>query len=69
MQDFDLGKFKELDRIKNLGEGSLQELLLETNLTGYKVETAEGMFFPVIDYEFYKNIFLILPGISGNTLT
>ena len=54
MQDFDLGKFKELDRIKNLGEGSLQELLLETNLTGYKVETAEGMFFPVIDYEFYK---------------
>jgi hypothetical protein len=32
----------------------VRELLLETRDTGYKVETAEGMFFPIIDYQFYQ---------------
>ncbi|MPM54662.1 hypothetical protein SDC9_101441 [bioreactor metagenome] len=29
-------------------------MLLETKNSGYKIETAEGMFFPVIDYAVYK---------------
>ncbi|SFG11136.1 protein of unknown function [Desulfotomaculum arcticum] len=33
----------------------LKELLTKTYNSGYKVETAEGMFFPIIDYGFYKN--------------
>lgn len=32
----------------------LKDLLNETKDMGYKVEIAEGMFFPVMNYEFYK---------------
>jgi hypothetical protein len=46
--DFDLNK---LDGIK---DQELKNLLAETRDTGYKIETAEGMVFPVINYEFYK---------------
>lgn len=43
--------------LNNLGEikdQQLKDLLTETMESGYKIETAEGMFFPVINYEFYK---------------
>jgi len=33
----------------------LRELLDKTKSSGYKIETAEGFFFPIIDYGFYKN--------------
>lgn len=46
--DFDINK---LDKIK---DQELKDLLIETRDTGYKVETAEGMVFPVMNYEFYK---------------
>lgn len=45
---FDLNK---LDEIK---DQRLKELLEETRDAGLKVETAEGMFFPVMNYEVYK---------------
>ncbi|MGB7605106.1 MAG: hypothetical protein WBL93_06485 [Lutisporaceae bacterium] len=48
MTDFDLNK---LDETQNK---ELQDILKETRDMGYKVETAEGMFFPVMNYEFYK---------------
>lgn len=45
---FDLSK---LDETQDAG---LKSLLTETKAMGYKVETAEGMFFPIMDYEFLK---------------
>lgn len=35
-------------------DSALKELITKTKNSGYKVETAEGTYFPVIDYEFYK---------------
>lgn len=46
--DFDLNKLAETQ------DQELKALLIETGDMGYKVETAEGMFFPVMNYEFYK---------------
>lgn len=54
LKNFDLSIFNELDLIENITDPELKGLLRETRLTGYRVETAEGMFFPVIDYEFYQ---------------
>ncbi|HOQ36946.1 MAG TPA: hypothetical protein PK033_07490 [Acetivibrio sp.] len=48
LEDFDIGKIYSIEDYK------VQELLKETKEKGYKVETAEGMFFPVINYEIYK---------------
>jgi hypothetical protein len=60
MEGFDISK---LDEIK---DEDLKELLAETRDSGYKVETAEGMFFPVIDYEFYKKYSpYVTPDIKG----
>ena len=40
--------------IDSLDNKEVKELLVETKNSGYKIETAEGMFFPVIDYSSYK---------------
>ena len=48
MQGFNISKIYDVE------DAELKQLLSETRDSGYKVETAEGMFFPVIDYEFYK---------------
>lgn len=48
MADFDISKIYEVE------DAELKRLLSEAKESGYKVDTAEGMFFPVIDYEFYK---------------
>jgi hypothetical protein len=45
---FDLSK---IDTIQNT---DLQSILVETRESGYKVETAEGTYFPVMNYESYK---------------
>lgn len=41
-------------RLDGVGDAALKELLAKTRAGGYKVETAEGVFFPVIDYSLYK---------------
>ncbi|MDF2840715.1 MAG: hypothetical protein K0Q99_1487 [Clostridia bacterium] len=46
--DFDLNK---LDAVQT---AELKDLLIETRNMGYKIETAEGTYFPVMNYEFYK---------------
>lgn len=43
-----------INEIDNVDDEDLKELLIETRDTGYKIETAEGMYFPIINYEFYK---------------
>lgn len=48
MNDFDINKIYQIEAQE------VQMLLKETKDSGYKVETAEGMFFPIINYEFYK---------------
>ena len=44
-------KINQIDSIK---DSDLKALLAEVRDGGYKIDTAEGMFFPVIDYGFYK---------------
>ncbi|MGI6574622.1 MAG: hypothetical protein ACOX3A_01930 [bacterium] len=44
----------ELADAEQVEHEEVRALLLETRDTGYKVETAEGMFFPIIDYQFYQ---------------
>lgn len=39
--------------INAIANTSVKEILLETRNSGFKVETAEGMYFPVIDYSLY----------------
>lgn len=40
--------------ISNIENKEARDLLLETQGSGFKLETAEGMYFPVIDYTFYN---------------
>lgn len=44
----------DMNKIDDVDDKELKELLLETRDSGYKVETAEGTYFPIIDYESYK---------------
>ncbi len=44
----------DLKQLEEITDQEVKDLLTETREGGYKVETAEGMFFPVIDYEVYK---------------
>lgn len=46
--DFDINKLDSIEDTK------VKALLTETRESGYKVDTAEGMFYPVINYEIYK---------------
>jgi hypothetical protein len=50
-----------LEELSNTTDQKLRELLLETNENGFRVETAEGFFFPVIDYTFYRRYHHALP--------
>lgn len=43
-------EFSQIDKVSN---AELKKLLKETQEGGYKVETAEGSYYPVIDYEMY----------------
>ncbi|AZO95451.1 hypothetical protein [Halocella sp. SP3-1] len=51
---FDLSKINNINEVNKLADQELKEFLIETRKSGYKVETAEGMFFPIIDYQFYQ---------------
>ncbi|KNY28295.1 hypothetical protein [Pseudobacteroides cellulosolvens] len=44
----------DINSIYGIKDTDLKKLLDETKAAGYRVETAEGMFFPIINYEFYK---------------
>lgn len=64
LQEKILGIYQNTWTLENLGDTSdqdLKELLLETTESGFKVETAEGFFFPVIDYTFYRQYYQKLP--------
>ena len=52
-------KFRDLfkgdtSKIENMADAEIKNLLEETKNSGYKIETAEGYYFPIIDYQFYK---------------
>lgn len=47
--------------IEGIADEDLKRILLETVESGYKIETAEGFFFPVIDYTFYQKYYSALP--------
>lgn len=53
-RDLFKGKVDEI-KIENIDDAELKSLLEETKNNGYKIETAEGYYFPIIDYQFYKN--------------
>jgi len=44
----------DINNVDGIQDKDLKELLAETRDSGFKVETAEGMYFPVINYEFHK---------------
>lgn len=47
-------EYKAITAQSDIKDAGLKELLAKTKNSGYKVETAEGSFFPIIDYGFYK---------------
>ena len=55
MQNKMNSEYKAIAAQSDIKDTQLKELLVKTKNSGYKVETAEGMFFPIIDYGFYKN--------------
>lgn len=44
----------DLSKLDSIQDSEAKGLLEKTKAMGYKVETAEGMFFPIINYEFLK---------------
>lgn len=46
-----------LEDFKTVEDEEIRHLVVETMNNGYKIETAEGQFFPVIDYTFYQKYF------------
>ena len=50
-----------LEELSNTTDQKLKEILLDTRENGFKVDTAEGLFFPVIDYTFYRRYQQALP--------
>lgn len=43
-----------LYKLDSIQDAEVKSLIEETKAMGYKAETAEGMFFPIINYEFLK---------------
>jgi hypothetical protein len=44
----------DLNKLDDIQDAELKSLLEETRDMGYKVETAEGMYFPIMNYEYMK---------------
>lgn len=44
----------DLNKIDDIQDAELKSLLVETRDMGYRVETAEGMYFPIMNYEYLK---------------
>lgn len=40
--------------MNGIQDKAIKDVLLETKNSGFKIETAEGLYFPVIDYSLYK---------------
>lgn len=63
--DVILDEFRKLATIpataENVQNPALRELLTDVHSNGFKTETAEGDYFPVIDYQIYKQFFEHLP--------
>jgi uncharacterized protein YfcZ (UPF0381/DUF406 family) len=55
----ELGKLylakKDINDPNNIETEALKNLVNETIKSGYKIETAEGMFFPIVNYSVYKD--------------
>ena len=55
LQLLESGLFEfDYERVDQIQDERSKDLLLKTMDNGFKVETAEAQFFPVIDYSFYK---------------
>lgn len=52
---------KDINDPKNIEVDALKNLVDETIKGGYKVETSEGMFYPIINYSAYKGYSAFLP--------
>ena len=50
----EFGYFFSMDKIDSIKDPQLKEILQEVRDTGYLARTAEGMYFPVINYDFYR---------------
>lgn len=44
----------DLSKIDAIQDEELKAILLDTRDSGYRIETAEGMYFPMMNYEYYK---------------
>ncbi len=44
----------DLNSINNINDTELKQLLTEIRENGFKIDTGEGMYFPVVNYEFFK---------------
>ena len=47
-------EYESITKPSTIKDPALKELITKTKNSGYRVETAEGTYFPIIDYEFYK---------------
>ena len=43
-----------IENPEGITDAEVKDLISKTQKSGYRVETAEGMFFPIIDYAFYE---------------
>ncbi|MDD4169851.1 MAG: hypothetical protein PHD36_06310 [Desulfotomaculaceae bacterium] len=46
-----------MERLEQVEDPELKKMLEEVRDTGYRVRSAEGMYFPVIDYQFYQKYY------------
>ncbi|WP_312372331.1 hypothetical protein [Lachnoclostridium sp.] len=44
----------DINQVDSIKDETIKELVIELKENGYKMETVEGYYFPVIDYSFYK---------------
>lgn len=44
----------DINKLEDIKDNGLKDLLAETRDMGFKIETAEGSYFPIMNYEFYK---------------
>ena len=44
----------DLNAINNINDAELKQLLTEIRENGFKIDTAEGMYYPIVNYEFIK---------------
>lgn len=55
MAEVFLKDFSLMNKPERINDGEVKELITEAIDNGYRIDTAEGMFFPVIDYGAYRD--------------